>query len=619
MKKNKIILSIFVMFISFGIFPIVKADSKGYITGDDVFFRSGAGTNFATLDTLNVGDEVIFNSMNKVKGPGCDDGWYSLTYNNKKGYVCSSYVSITKPSSGDISYNRPWTSPKKAIFGGAEFISDGYINAGQFTSYLKKFNVNPNAYYSLYNHQYMTNVAAPCSEAYSSYVSYKENNLLSLPLEFTIPIFNKMPNTTKHPTDNVPKQNNTKVTDKDFEKKLDAEEFPESYKTWLRELHNLHPNWIFKSLKTNVDFNTAVSIENTVAAINGCSSCYEQPIVQTEPGWYRPNKATMEYYLDPRNFLDEDSILMFENLSYSTNHTTKVVQSILNGTFMSGKDPIDNLSYAQIFVDAGKAYDVSPVYLASLSRQEMGTRSGIANSGERFTYKGATYEGFYNFFNIGAYSSESNPVLAGLVYAAAGSGRNAQGVFAGNVKGSTGNNSNTNTNTNNSNNNTTNNNNNNQNESSKPAAKPEENVVKETPTATHLSNMKLNRKGNMVTNFSVGETVGDLKKKTNAGEVTIKNANGAVVGDSEKIGTGYTMTFKNGETVTIVLYGDLNGDGEISLSDLLKMKLFLLNKTNLTGAYLESAHVHTISGNISLSDLLRLKLHLLGKKNINQS
>ena len=206
---------------------------------------------------------------------------------------------------------------------------------------------------------------------------------------------------------------------------------------------------------------------------------------------------------------------------------------------------------------------------------------------------------FYNFFNIGAYSSESNPVLAGLVYAAAGSGRNAQGVFAGNVSGTTGNNNN-----NNQNNNST--------------TTPQVNASSGTATATNLSNMNLHRKGNMVTNFSVGQTAGDLKRKAN-GEVTIKNANGAVIGDSEKIGTGYTMTFKNGETVTIVVYGDLNGDGEISLSDLLKMKLYLLNKTNLSGAYLESAHVHTISGNISLSDLLRLKLHLLGKKNINQS
>ena len=34
--------------------------------------------------------------------------------------------------------------------------------------------------YQLFNHQYMTNIAAPCSEAYSSFISYEENNLLSL-------------------------------------------------------------------------------------------------------------------------------------------------------------------------------------------------------------------------------------------------------------------------------------------------------------------------------------------------------------------------------------------------------------------------------------------------------
>ena len=605
MKIFKRLAIILMLVVSFVVIPSVKALTKGYITGDTVLFRSGAGTNFSSLATLNTGDEVIFNSTNKVDGPGCTVGWYSLTFNNKKGYVCSSYVSMSRPNSEDISYNRPWTSPKKAIFGGAEFISDGYINAGQFTSYLKKFNVNPNSDYQLFNHQYMTNIAAPCSEAYSSFISYEENNLLSLPLEFTIPIFNNMPDATKHPTDSAPKKNTTKVTDKNFEKKLDAEGFPESYKTWLRELHNKYPNWTFKSLKTGIDFNNAVSVENTVAAINGCSSCYQQPLVQTEPGWYRPNKATMEYYIDPRNFLDEDSILMFENLKYSSNHTTKVVQSILNGTFMSGNDPVDKLSYAQIFVDAGKTYDVSPVYLASLSRQEMGTRSGIANSGERFTYQGATYEGFYNFFNIGAYSSESNPVLAGLVYAAAGSSRNAEGVFAGSSSNQT-----VNGNANQSKPNVN---------ESKPVVKPQENVVKETATATHLTNMNLNRKGNMVTNFSVGQTVSDLKKKTNAGEVTIKNANGTVVGDSEAVGTGYTMTFKNGETVTIVVYGDLNGDGKINSADLLKMRLALLKKANLSGAYLESAHVQNISGDINSGDLLRLRLHLLGKKLINQS
>ncbi len=607
---KKLIIMFFFLCFSFLIsLNYVFASSNAYVVGVSVYFRSGAGTSFAILDTLNTGNQVILNSATKIKGAGCDDGWYSVTYNNKKGYICSTFVSMEDPlESESVSYQRPWTSPKKAIFGGAEFIADGYISAGQYTSYLKKFNVNPDGDYKVYNHQYMTNIAAPCSEAYSSYLSYKENNMLSLDLEFIIPIFEKMPEYTKHPTDKEPKKNSTKVSDKNFEKKLDAEGFPESYKTWLRELHNMHPNWTFKSLKTKLDFNNSVTVEHSVSAINACSSCYDKPLVQTEPGWYRPTKDTVAYYLDPRNFLDEDSILMFENLGYSTNHTVKVVQSILNNTFMSGKDNVDQLSYAQIFVDAGKKYNVSPVYLASLARQEMGVNFGTASSGEKFTYKGATYEGFYNFFNIGAYSSESNPVLAGLVYASAGSSRNASGVFVGNASGN---------NNNNNNNNGTNDNK--QNENSKPVVKPQENVVKETPTATHLSNMKLNRKGNLVTNFSVGQTVGDLKKKTNAEEITIKNANGAVVGDSEKIATGYTMTFKNGETVTIVVYGDLTGDGKINSADLLKMRLALLKKTNLTGAYLESAHVYNVSGSLNSADLLRLRLHLLGKKIINQS
>ena len=64
---------------------------------------------------------------------------------------------------------------------------------GQNTSYLKKFNVNPNSYYGKYNHQYMANLAAPYNEASTSYNSYKNNGLLSLALHFQIPVYNNMP------------------------------------------------------------------------------------------------------------------------------------------------------------------------------------------------------------------------------------------------------------------------------------------------------------------------------------------------------------------------------------------------------------------------------------------
>ena len=64
--------------------------------------------------------------------------------------------------------------------------------------------------------------------------------------------------------------------------------------------------------------------------------------------------------MDPRNFLNENSIYMFEDLSYkSAYQTTSVVGTILSPT----KLPQYGFT-ANIFVNAGAANKVSPVFLA---------------------------------------------------------------------------------------------------------------------------------------------------------------------------------------------------------------------------------------------------------------
>jgi len=561
------------------------------VDGQEVRIRSGAGTNYSILGYISTGEKVYLTSTKLTKGSGCSAGWYNILYNNKSGYICASYVNV--PGIGTVKeYGLPWTSPKKAIFGGASFISGDYLSTGQNTSYLKKFNVNPNSIYGQNQHQYMANLVAPKSEAENSYLSYKENNLLSLPLHFEIPIFNNMPEKTTHPEGGAITGGQTKVTDKEFEKKLDAEGFNETYKIWLRALHEKYPNWTFSALQTNLDFNATVSIQQLVGSIQKsyCAKCIAQPEINTEGNWYRATNETVAYYLDPRNFLQEQTILMFEDLSYNEIYKEETVKSILKGTFMDGNDHVDNLSYSSIFVEAGKTYNVNPVYLASLARQEVGTKQGLTTSGERFDYLGQTYEGFYNFYNIGAYSSADNPAKAGLVYASQGAKKNEEGIYVGNI-----------------------------NENSKPVTQPEEPEVVVIPTATHLSNMKLNKKGNYVTNVALNTTVGSLKSLTVGSELTFKKENGTVLGNTEKLTTGSTITFANGETTTIVIYGDLTGDGEVDSADLLRMRQQLLGKVTLSGAYLEAAHVYTTSGKIDSSDLLRLRQHLLGKTYINQA
>lgn len=86
-------------------------------------------------------------------------------------------------------YNRPWNTPERAIIGGAMFYAENYLNAGQDTLYLKRFNVQGS---NIFKHQYMTNTQGAAEEgAYLSeaYGTASKN----LAQEFSIPVYNNMP------------------------------------------------------------------------------------------------------------------------------------------------------------------------------------------------------------------------------------------------------------------------------------------------------------------------------------------------------------------------------------------------------------------------------------------
>lgn len=89
-------------------------------------------------------------------------------------------------------YDKGWNSLYNAIKGGASQIADSYIAKGQYTTYLQKFNVAPSNVNKLYNHQYMTNIAAPSSEAKTAYNTYKDLNLLDGTFSFFIPVYENM-------------------------------------------------------------------------------------------------------------------------------------------------------------------------------------------------------------------------------------------------------------------------------------------------------------------------------------------------------------------------------------------------------------------------------------------
>ena len=412
--KNTLLI-LFVMCTFLQSLPIAMAGTIGVISGDEVNLREKATINSSSILKLSVGTQVEVINDNPVSGSGCNNGWINIRYSGKTGYVCFNYIYVP----GKDVYGRPWTSPKKAIVGGAKFIGSQYIHKNQYTSYLKKFNVASN---NLYSHQYMGNLRAPWSEAKTSYNAYNNVGILNSALVFSIPVYNNMQDAYPNPGADFNSTGLDIVEDYDFETRLDQQGFPESYKRRLRYIHKLHPNWVFEAINTNLDFAEVVENEYDLCVVDGNNTALRNDVnYSSETGWYTPNREATAYFMDPRNFIfDQERILQFEKLYFSDIYTEATVQAVLNNTFMSGISFLDNQSYASIFMEAGRTNNVNPVYLASLSKQEVGVNGSRATSGAEFTYKDKTYKGLYNFYNIGAYATEQSPVLAGLVWGSVG-------------------------------------------------------------------------------------------------------------------------------------------------------------------------------------------------------
>ena len=92
-----------------------------------------------------------------------------------------------------------WTTPQKALVGGAKLVADSYLNAGQVNKYLYKFDVVGNEYSELYKHQYMTNVEDQNSQALLLHNIYNNSGLIDKGLTFIIPVYKDMPAFVKRP------------------------------------------------------------------------------------------------------------------------------------------------------------------------------------------------------------------------------------------------------------------------------------------------------------------------------------------------------------------------------------------------------------------------------------
>ncbi|MBE6732408.1 MAG: hypothetical protein E7561_00205 [Ruminococcaceae bacterium] len=220
---------------------------------------------------------------------------------------------------------------------------------------------------------------------------------------------------------NTPPPTPTPEANATFEEQLKA--FPESYHQSLRKLHERYPNWKFVADNIGFSFDNAVDIQylnykKHVELSQGIAwRSLRGDVYNWQTGqwkildgdrWVAASREVVAYYMDPRNFLNRSSVYMFLNQSYdAANHTEEGLSKIIAGTFLANNyTPNPNSeydkqcggSYSKVIMLAAEQSGVSPYIIASKIIVEQGNGTSSLISGN---YPG--FEGYYNFFNWGAY------------------------------------------------------------------------------------------------------------------------------------------------------------------------------------------------------------------------
>ena len=221
------------------------------------------------------------------------------------------------------------------------------------------------------------------------------------------------------------KEQNTKVYKKGSNI---LDDYP-GYSDLLDNLLEEHPNWTFTILFTGLDWNTVIRNETTethgrnlVQGKSGawvCSVCGDK--AYDNGSWKCASSTAVEYYMDPRNSLyDETYLFQFENLKWSDNtYTISGIEKILDGcdylledkityTNTKNKKATIDKTYAEVIMEAAEEAGISPYHLASRIRQEQGTGDS-ASATATGTYSG--YTGYYNFLNVNASGNGSSTII----------------------------------------------------------------------------------------------------------------------------------------------------------------------------------------------------------------
>lgn len=379
MNKSKLFIILFLLCLP----TFIYADYDAIINDSSVRIRTDASTESDPITTVNKGTSITVPDKTLYEGKGCDSKWVKVIYKEKNGYVCSKYVTYVNNSFNGMNVT-DWTA---RVTGNNVAVRKTASEKGTLIERLSLgVNVNvldeKNGWYKI---SYYNGSVGWMSKTY------------------------------------VKKKEEITANDEEYKKVLQEEGFPDEYIPFLTYLHTKYPNWIFKAGKTNLNFSNSVSSEQGLNYMQTTNDNYRTSSKPAEgSSWFKVNSSVIAFYMDPRNWLTEERIFMFEKLDYEES-LEEVYPTLVKSIF--GDNALGADEYTIPMFNAGKTLKISPVHIASRIRLEVGANGSDSTNGKEFTWKGKKYSGYYNFFNIGAYEVtidgvKYSAITRGLAYAA---------------------------------------------------------------------------------------------------------------------------------------------------------------------------------------------------------
>lgn len=378
----------------------------GNIKGGTTNIRSGAGTNYQWIKSLANGTRVDI-----VLSAKASDGktWYKIRNGVGYAYICGDFVALAKvepqaePAESGVNTGTAKAAVDYRMGPGTLFASKGSLKSGDTAEIVASVRAEDKTLW------YQLNIGgklyfAPADQ-FNTSAEVKEGSVGASGTTTGELNYRASAGMGSKPVSSFSKGTALTVTGA-----VQAESY-----TWYRISHKgttyyVASNWV--DLKDTAYSGSSSSAqpkqqEADPSKLTG-SGCFRGNgtyIPKDGSTWFNASGQVVAYYMDPRNFLDENGIYQFEDLAYQPYQSTAAVSKVLAGTKLASNGFLPSW-----FVGAGQTYGMSPIALAARARQETGNGS-IAISG--WSSGGSTY---YNPYNIGAYSG-ANPVMNGMNYA----------------------------------------------------------------------------------------------------------------------------------------------------------------------------------------------------------